>query len=133
MTSHGRKLNPRAEYRLRRTEKINNSPTLSEKFPALKTLRVTLDYFDSTGTTRSGGMKYKLTLAHSKSLFYFDCVHSNCAGGDYNLTEQLAAAIAAKRKVVEGEARCPGTRHNKERKEDIPCRSILRYKLLLGY
>src|SRR5436190_18299437 len=59
MISYGRKLNPRTQYRLHRNEQINNSVTLSEKFPRLKTLRVTVDYLDSTGTTRSGRMKYK--------------------------------------------------------------------------
>jgi len=127
------KLSPRTEYRLRRTEQINNSPTLSEKFPKLKTLRVNLDYFDSTGTIRNGGMKYKLSLGHSKSLFCFDCIHSDCAGGDYDLSEQLTEAISAKRKVVQGEARCQGTRYNKERKQHTPCQAVLRYRLMLGY
>ena len=133
MISISRKLNPRAEYRLRRNEEINNSATLAEKFPTLKTLRVDLEYFDSTGTARSGGMKYKVNLEHGKSLFCFNCVNSDCAGGDYDLTRELAEAIARKRKLVSGEARCHGTRHNKDRKEHKPCDSILRYKLTLGY
>jgi len=133
MIRYAPKQNARTQYRLRRTEQINNSPTLSEKFPKLKTLRVTVDYFDSTGITRHGGMKYKVNLAHGKSLFCFNCVNPDCAGGDYDLTEQLAHAIGAKRKVVEGELQCEGTRHNKERKKDSPCRGLLRYKLTLGY
>jgi hypothetical protein len=128
-----RKPNPRTEYRLRRTEQIDKSPALSEKFPTLKLLRVTVDYFDSTGAMRSGGMKYKVNLAHGKSLFCFNCVNPDCVGGDYDLTEKLAQAIADKRKLVEGELRCQGTRHNKERKNERPCQSILRYKLTLGY
>jgi len=128
-----RKPNPRTEYRLRRTDQINSSPTLSEKFPKLKLLRVTVDFFDSSGVTRTGGMKYKVNLAHGRSLLSFNCVHPECIGGDYDLTEQLAQAIADKRKVVEGELRCQGTRYNKERKQEKPCQSILRYKLTLGY
>ena len=130
---YGRKQNPRALYRLRRTEEINNSPTLSEKFPHLKALRVTVDYFDPTGATRRGGMKNKVNPTHGKSLLVIHCVNSDCAGGDYDLTAQLAEAIAARRKMVEGELRCQGMRHNKERREDLPCQAVLRYKLALGF
>jgi hypothetical protein len=78
-------------------------------------------------------MKYKLNLAHGKSHFCFNCVHGDCIGGDYDLTKELAKAVSHKRKVVEGEICCPGTRHNEERKEDRPCLSILRYKLTLAF
>ena len=128
-----RKISPRAEYRLRRNEEINNSPTLAEKFPKLKTLQVTLNYFDSNGEIRSGGMKYKVNVAQGKSRFCFNCVNNDCAGGDFDLSEQLAHAIAGKRKLVEGEVRCQGIRHNKEKKQDTPCQAILRFKFALGY
>jgi|SRR4051812_26334573 len=133
MITYSRKRNPRTEYRLLRTEQVNSSATLSEKFPALKALIVTVDYFDSTGETRHSGMKYNVNLAHAKSLFCFNCVNADCAGGDYDLSERLAGAIATTRKLVEGELRCQGTRHSKERKIDWPCQSILRYKLTLRY
>jgi hypothetical protein len=128
-----RKLNPRTEYRLKRNEQINDSATLAEKFPKLKTLRVALDYFDASGSNRCGGMKCKVNLANGKSLFWFNCVYPDCAGGDFDLTQQLAQAIVAKRKIVEGEVRCQGTRTNKDRKVSSPCQGILRYKLTLGY
>ncbi len=83
MITYGRKVSPRAEYRLLRNERINGSATLSEKFPKLKTLRVNVDYFDSTGTTRNGGMKYKVNLTHGKSVFCFNCVNGDCVGGDF--------------------------------------------------
>jgi hypothetical protein len=133
MIRHVRKLNPRTEYRLRRIEEINSSPTLSAKFPKLKMLRITVDYFDSSGNIRNGGMKYKLNLEHGKSLFCFNCVNADCAGGDYDLSELLANAIEASRKVVQGQVRCQGVRHNKDLKEHTPCQCILRYKLTLGY
>lgn len=128
-----RKISPRAEYRLRRNEEINSSPSLAEKFPKLKTLQVSLNYFDSIGEVRSGGMKYKVNVAQGKSRFCFNCVNADCAGGDFDLSDQLAQAVAKKRKLVEGEARCQGIRHNKERKQDIPCQAILRFKFVLGY
>ena len=133
MITYGRKLNPRIEYRLQRNERIKDSASLAEKFPKLKTLQINLDYFDATGTTRNGGMKYKVNLAHEKSLFCFNCMNGDCVGGDFDLTKELAEAIAAKRKKVEGEMLCQGTRHNKDRREQTPCRSILRYKLNLAY
>jgi hypothetical protein len=128
-----RKVNPRAEYRLRRSAQINDSPTLAERFPKLKSLRVTTEHFDSISAPRIGGMRYKVNLAHGKSLLSFNCANSHCVGGDYDLTERLAQAVAAKRKVLQGELRCQGTRHNNELKEKKPCQSILRYKLTLGY
>ena len=133
MIAHSAKLNPRVEYRRRRAEQTNESATLSQAFPVLKTLQVNAEYFDSTGATRTGGMKYKFNLTHGRSLFFFNCVHDNCIGGDYDLTNQLAEAICGKRKIVEGETRCAGTRHNNERKQILPCQGILRYKLTLGY
>ena len=128
-----RKLNARAEFRLLRNQRIERSPTLAEKFPKLKSLRVTLDYFDSTGAARSGGMKYKVDVTHGKSLLWFNCINADCSHGDYDLSAKLTQAVAEKRASVEGEVRCPGTRHNKERKQDRPCQSILRYKLNLTW
>jgi hypothetical protein len=124
---------PRAEYRLRRAEKVDKSAALSDEYPKLKTLKVAVEFFDPTGASRHGGMKCTVNLAHGKALFWFNCVNGDCVGGDYDLTKSLAEAVAAKRKVAEGEIRCKGTRHNKERKEDKPCQCLLRYKLNLGY
>src|SRR5438477_9857998 len=118
---HIRKPNPRVEYRLLETERINGSVTLAEKFPKLKSLRVDLEYFDSSGNTRNGGMKYKANLEHAKSVFCFNCLSGECVGGDFDLSNQLSQAIVSKRKSVIGELRCQGMRHNKERKDRVPC------------
>jgi hypothetical protein len=128
-----RKANPRVEYRLKQNERIGQSASLAEKFPKLKSLRVELEYFDPSGMTRTGGMKYKPSLEHAKSLFYFNCVCGDCTGGDFDLSDELSRAVLGRRKLVAGEARCKGERHNKERKERFPCQSLLRYKLSLGY
>ena len=134
MPTHSiRKLNPRAEYRLRRNERVNNSVTLAEKFPTLKKLAVNLEYFDADGTARIGGMTCKLNVAHAKSILCFNCMHGDCVGGDFDLTKELAQAIPDKEKSVQGEMRCKGIRQNKERKDSTPCRSMLRYKLTLAY
>jgi len=129
-----RKPNPRAEYRLRRNEHVNTSLTLEQKFPTLKKLSVSLDHFDAAGITRTGGMNYKLNVLHAKSILCFNCVHSDCVGGDFDLTKELARAISVRQKSVDGQTRCQGIRHNKDRKDPpTPCQSILRYKLTLGY
>jgi hypothetical protein len=128
-----RKLNARAEYRLLQNARIAESATLAAKFPKLRSLSVDLTYFDKTGNTRQGGMKYKVNVEHAKSMFYFACMGTDCAGGDFDLTKELAKAVTGKRKLIEGEMRCQGIRHNKERKEDIPCQSLLKYKVEICY
>jgi hypothetical protein len=128
-----RKNNPRVEYRLLQNERIRESTSLAQKFPTLKSLTVDLEYFDPAGLTRNGGMKYKANLEHAKSIFYFNCASGECVGGDYDLSDRLSKAIAGKRKIVTGEIRCAGIRHNKERKDRAPCQNLLRYKLTLGY
>jgi hypothetical protein len=130
---HARKKSPRIEYRLLESQRIADSTSLAQKFPNLKSLKVDLEYFDSAGQVRNGGMKYKANLEHAKSVFCFYCTSAECVGGDYDLSEDLARAIASKRKSVMGEVRCQGVRHNKERKESMPCQNILRYKFSLGY
>src|SRR2546423_8898652 len=128
-----RKTTPRIEYRLQESQRILDCDTLAKKFPKLKSLRVDLEFFDSAGITRNGGMKYKANLDHAKSVFCFNCVSGECVGGDFDLSEELIKAITSKRKTVSGELRCQGVRHNKVRKDQAPCQSILRYKLSLGY
>jgi hypothetical protein len=133
MSHVGRKLNPRTEYRLRRNELIDGSASLSTKFPALKTLRVNVEYFDSTGATPTGAMKYTVNLECGKSLFCVNCTHNDCVGGDYDLSRELEKAVSSKLKSLEGRMSCTGTRQNKDRKQDSPCQGVLRYKLTLGY
>ena len=133
MIRYSPKLNARTQYRLRRNEKINESASLSEKFPELKALNVYVEHFDDSRVTRTGAMKYQVNLAHAKSFFCVNCVRGDCVGGDYDLSKEFAKAVLGNRKMVEGEMRCAGTRHSKERKENSPCQSILRYKLTLWY
>jgi hypothetical protein len=128
-----RKIHPRVEYRLLQNQRIKDSMTLAQAFPKLKCLKVDLEYFDPIRETRNGGMKYKANLEHAKSMFCFNCPSGECVGGDFDLSAELAKAIAAKRKVITGELTCRGLRHNKERKDRLPCQTILRYKISLGY
>jgi len=126
------KRNPRQEYRLKQREQIEASPLMAKKFPSLKTLRVTLEYFDEAGMTKNGELKCKLNVDHARSVLWFDCPGVECLGGDFDLTEALAAAVGERRKVVTGELRCQGILNRGDR-ERVACRTLLRYKLNLNY
>lgn len=127
-----RKTNPRAEYRLREIQRVNNSASLAEKFPALKSLKVDLCYFDPDGLSKTGELRYKVNVAHAKSVFSFVCQSVECMEGDFDLSNAVSLAVAKRCKTVEGEIRCQGTRV-KPREGKSPCHNLLRYKLTLGY
>jgi hypothetical protein len=105
-----RRTNPRAEYRLRQSLKVQESVSLAEKFPRLKGLTVNLAYFDSEGVNKNSEMKYKVNVNHAKSMFCFVCQSGECVGGDFDLSDALAQAVTAKRKLAIGELRCQGYR-----------------------
>jgi hypothetical protein len=127
-----RKSNPRAEYRLRELQRVNSSAMLAEKFPKLKSLRVDLAYFDPDGLSKTGELRYKVNVAHAKSVFSFVCRNGECIEGDFDLSDAVSEAVSKRRKEVEGEIRCQGTRvRPKDGKR--PCGNLLRYKLTLGY
>ena len=127
-----RKTNPRAEYRLRETQRVNESISLAHKFPNLKSLKVDLAYFEPDGLTRTGEVRYNVNVEHAKSVFSFVCQSAECLAGDFDLSDAVAEAVAKRRKAVEGEVRCHGTRV-RPKQEKSPCRKLLRYKLTLGY
>ena len=127
-----KKTNPHAEYRLRELQRVNGSVSLAEKFPKLKSLKVDLSYFEPDALTRNGEVRYKVNVQHAKSVFSFVCQNAECLAGDFDLSRIVAGAVAKRRKNVEGEIRCPGTRV-KPKLGSIPCRNLLRYKLTLGY
>ena len=129
---HVPKRNPRQEYRLKQRLQVEASPLMVEKYPRLKALKVTLEYYDAPGTTKNGEMKCKLNLKHARSTLWYACPGGECVGGDFDLSEVLAKAVAGRRKVVTGELRCMGSRKRADR-EQVPCRTLLRYKLNLDY
>jgi hypothetical protein len=126
------KRNPRQEYRLKQRERIDASPSLATEFPQLKGLKVDLEYFDAAGVTKNGEMKCKLNVEHAKSELWFACPGVECLGGDFDLSEPLARAVAARKKVAVGELRCGGTRKRGDR-ETVPCHTLLRYTFNLKY
>ena len=129
---HARRSNPRQEYRLKQRERIEASPLMAKKFPGLKSLKVTLEYYDASGTTRQGAMKCTLKVEHAWSVLWFACPAVDCLGGDFDLSEALAHAVAGRRTVATGELQCQGARKRGDR-ERVLCQTLLRYKLNLSY
>jgi hypothetical protein len=127
-----RRSNPRREYRLGQRARIDASPLMAEKFPGLRALRVTLEYFDAAGTTRQGEMKCKPNVELARSALWFGCPGVECTWGDFDLSEALAKAVAGRWKVATGELRCQGTR-KRGNGELVACGTVLRYRLNLNY
>lgn len=129
---HMPRRNPRQEYRLKQREQIDGSLSMAKKFPLLKALKVTLEYYDASGITKNGEMKCKMNVEHAKSVLWFACPGVECTGGDFDLSKVLAKAVAERSKQVTGEVRCQGTRKRGDR-EKVACQTLLRYKLNLNY
>jgi hypothetical protein len=129
-----KRTSPRAEYRLRQTQRVNDSVTLSAKFPELKQLNLDLAYYESDGFRKTSEIHYSVNVLHAKSIFYFPCPSGVCLGGDFDLSEAVSAAVAVRRKSAEGELRCEGSRPPaKPQGETTSCQNVLRYRLLLRY
>jgi hypothetical protein len=123
---------PREAYRQRQKQRLHESASLAEKFPRLKSVKADIEYFGRDNATRIGHIKYAMNVQHAKSVFCFECPNRECVCGDFDLTEVLAAAVAAGERSVAGEIRCPGWR-NEEAIKKVRCQTVLRYKLRLQY
>lgn len=129
---HSPKTSPRGEYLLQEKLRVQESPSLAEKFQKLKSLTVDLGFYNPEGITKGSQIKYTVNLDHAKSIFRFGCHNHECVRGDFDLTEVLAEAVAGRRKSVSGEMRCEGWR-SRATIDTAPCHNILRYKLTLDY
>ena len=127
-----RPVNPRVAFRQRQGRRIQDAATLAAKFPRLKSLKVEIEYYAADNAARIGHIKYVLNVEHAKSLFCFECPNRECIRGDFDLSEVLAAAVAARQESVVGEMRCRGWR-NQDAVKKVYCRTILRYRLRLKY
>ncbi len=127
-----RKLGPRAEYLQEQLQRVKDSTTLGERYRDLKSLTVEIAYFDEGGFVRRGEMKYTVNLAHAKSLFRVSCPNSECVRGDFDLSAELANAVAGRQESVTGELVCQGWR-SRTTIDSVLCRNVLRYKLSIGY
>jgi hypothetical protein len=126
------KVGPRAEYRRQESERVKNSATLAEKFQQLKSLTAELAYFGPGNLGRRSRVKYTFNVACAKSVFRFDCPNPECVEGDFDLSADLADAVAARHTSLSGEVVCQGWR-NKTTIDKVPCGHVMRYKLTAGY
>ena len=126
------KLGARAEYRQEEAQRVKDSPSLAARFQHLKSLTVVLKFYNSEGGPKTSEMKYEVNLKGAKSVFRFNCPNDECIRGDFDLTEEIAQAVAARRKTASGEVVCQGWR-SKTTINSVHCHNILRYELNLAY
>ncbi len=126
------KPNLRVEYRKQEHERVMASASLAEKFPTLKSLTVHLVYLTPGGGHQTGELKYTANIANARSVFRLDCSSQECLCGGHDLSQQLAEAVAQRRKTILGEATCQGW-YNKQEINRARCLGILRYKFVLSY
>jgi len=126
------KIGLRADYRRQETQREKESQSLAERFPELKSLTVKLGFLDGGTANRTSEIKYSVNIAHARSVFRFNCVNTECVRGDFDLSEQLARAVAERLEIATGELRCKGWR-SKAAIDRIPCDNLLRFELTLGY
>ena len=98
----------------------------------MKALTVEFGYFNPEGVTRNRQIKYTVNPDHAKSVFRLDCGNQECVGGDFDLSEALVQAVAARQRSVTGELCCQGWL-SKTTIDRIHCHNIMRYKLSLAY
>jgi len=130
--THQAKNSPRAAYRLEQGQRVLESASLSTAFPTLKFLTVDLALYDPQGLSRSSEVKYSVNLEHAKSCFRFACHNHECVAGDFDLSQVLVEAVAARQALVVGELHCDGWR-NRAAIGVHKCRNLLRYKLAIRY
>jgi hypothetical protein len=130
--THQQKLSPRAEYRQQENQRTLNSARLADQFPQLKFLMVDLSCFNPEGLSKSSEIRYTVNLTHARSVFRIDCPNNECVHGDFDLTEELAEGVTARRTSVIGEKCCQGWM-SKTTIGTHRCSHILRYNFSLGY
>src|SRR6267142_2622312 len=100
----------RAEQRRQDNQRVNESASLADRFRDLRTLTVDLAHYDPDGRAKTGEIKYTVNLANAKSMFRFSCPNEECVAGDFDLSQELANAIASRRTTASGEIICHGWR-----------------------
>ena len=127
-----RRAGARAAYRQEQDQRVRESESLAARYKTLKSLLVELEHCDPEGFLRGTSIKYEVNLANAKSVFRFPCPNQECVRGDFDLTDELGAAVRARRKSLTGSMSCPGWR-NKGTISKVRCQQVLRYRFTLGY
>lgn len=105
---------------------------MAKRFKQLKALTVNLHHQTPEGNASGSPITYVVNLDNARSIFRMECRNDECIQGDFDLTNQLAKAVAQHATSVTGEVCCPGWQ-SKARINEVKCRNILRYKLKLAY
>jgi hypothetical protein len=132
MMYYQQKIGPRFEYRDEISRQVNSSPSLAEKYPQLKSLEVNLGHFSAKGVTRNSQIKFTPNLDMAHSLFRVDCPNQGCIGGDFDLSKQLAKAVAEHQTTISDEVCCQGWL-SQTHIDSVHCHNILRFTLNLTY
>ncbi len=120
------------EHRQAQRQRCDEAASLAQKYPQLKSLKLSLEFINRDGVTKHSHMKYSANPEHAKSVLVFVCPIPDCFGGDFDLTAKLAETIAARRSKASGKLFCLGS-HRKGPDKLEPCRSELHYTLTLAY
>src|SRR5207237_9419117 len=111
---------------------FNRCMSRSEKFRDLSSLSAELVFYDAGSLSKKSELKCTYNLDHAKSVFYFKCPNDECIRGDFDLSEDLARAVAEHRTTVTGKSCCQGWL-SKTTIDRVHCRSVLQYTLGLAY
>ncbi len=122
----------RAEHLQEQHERVSVARSLAEEFPQLRTLTATLSRFSPDGLTCCSELKCTFNLGYAKALFLLACPNPECVGGNFDLSLELARAVAGHQQSTTGESRCQGWK-NKATVGSIYCDHLLRYTLQLAY
>ena len=126
------RIGPRWEHKDKESQRAKASPSLAEKFQQLKSLTVSLNHQTREGNAYGSQITHVVNLGNARSVFRMDCRNDECIRGDFDLTKQLAKAVAQRAKTVTGEICCQGW-ESRARINQVKCHSVLRYKLKLAY
>jgi hypothetical protein len=126
------KFSARAQYRQQEGQRVKESAPLSDTFRKLKSLKLKLAYYDPDGSTPTKQITYEVNLNGAKSVFRFNCPNDECVRGDFDLSDELATAVAAHRTILSGKKVCQGWR-SKTVIDSVHCHNVLCYTLTLAY
>jgi hypothetical protein len=132
MFTRKEKTDERAEYRALQTESANASPNLAQKYEQLKGLTLELSQYETGGERRASQLKQSVNLEHASSLVRVHCGNMDCVRGDFDLSNEIATAVAAHRPMIAGELVCQGWL-NKAAMGKVRCARVLRFKIHLQY
>lgn len=132
MTMSYQRFTPRADHRKHEGLRTQESGTLLDTYPDLKSLTVEFVLLTAEGLGQKRPIKYTVDPAHAKAVFLLDCPNPTCIRGDFDLSGILAKAVSGHQTQVVGDMRCKGWL-NKAMIDQTPCHHLLKYQLFLGY